>query len=209
MTQAGGLHQQLSKSSKKTILLLFLGHYPYSQFHNSRIIIATGPISWYFCLTVFLLISFFSLSLLSCHTNIICWNLSLIFPQIKGHCFQLLESWGRYLLRQNRDFRQYLVPVNIHLIWFSFCPSEKRMNKWTHLLFINKIILEPSFWSIHLGSQHRLSDIISAWPQMLCSQLSNSYFHHPKTPQFFGRHCCSLFQWEADYLSGYWSKWLS
>lgn len=149
MTQAVDLDQELSRPLKKIIILLFLGHYLSFQYHNSRISILAGPSSWFFWQAVFI-------SLFHYHCCLVIHNAR----HIKGQYFQLLGSRRKYLLRWNRHLRQYLVPVNIHLAWLSFCPSDKQ----THFPFINRIILEPYiFWNIYREvswrSQHEISTL--------------------------------------------------
>lgn len=121
----------------------FLCHYP------SSLTIPGSSLQLVQELDFFLSISLSPLSLLSCHME---YNLPKLFPylfQIKGQCVQLQGSRSKYLLGWNRGSRQYFVYANIHLAWLSFSLSNRRMNKWTQLLFINTTILEPfTFWSI-------------------------------------------------------------
>jgi hypothetical protein len=149
MTQAVGLHSQLSKPSKGTLILLFLCQIPSFWFHNFRILIAGTPRSWLFCQSFFFSFLCFPYHCYLVIHSAIWQSLSFDSLQVKGQCFQLLGLRSKYLLKQSRDLKPYLVPVSIHLAWLSFCLLDKRMTKGTHLPFTNQSILEPCHFLEH------------------------------------------------------------
>lgn len=104
----GAPAQQTIKENYSFVILMPLSF----KFHNSRkdLNCYWAKILFFLAKSFFLFISLFPLSLLSCHTQC---NFPNPFPdplQIEGQCFQLLGSESKYLLRWNRDWRQYFVP---------------------------------------------------------------------------------------------------
>lgn len=153
----GWTAQQTIKGSYYFVILMPLSFLPG---YNSRILIIAGLRSQFFWQTVFFKF-LFPLSLLSCHTQCDLPKAFRYLLPMKRQCFQLLGSRSKYLLKWNSDLRQYLVPINIHLVWLGFYPSDKR--------WINKPIshsLTESFWSILLSEALiNVSSLASIGPQ--------------------------------------------